>query len=366
MHIYYDHQIFSLQNVGGISRYFVELATRLSQSSSSIKTTVIAPLHINQHLAASAVETFGRQIPEFPGKHHVLPLLNRLITKGLFRKIYPDIFHETYYSKYFQKVRSPRVLTVYDMIHERFPEEFSGPDRYIAMQKAAAISRADHIIAISHNTRTDIITYLDVPEEKITVIPLATSFNILPLSGACNFRKWHRPYLLYVGLRQGVKNFSGLLNAYRHSEVLNSNYDLLCVGGGVFTRREFRTICEAGLQERVHHLQAEDQTLQMLYRDAEAFVYPSLYEGFGLPLLEAMKCGCPVVCSNTSSMPEIAGDAAHYFDPEDEEELRLILEQTVQSETDRVLLRKRGYDRVEIFSWEKCVKKTESVYRSLL
>jgi glycosyltransferase involved in cell wall biosynthesis len=365
MHIYYDYQIFALQNIGGISRYFVELAGRLSCSSRNIKTTVLAPLHINEYLASSSVETVGKKIFGFPGKHHVLSPVNRIAGTILLKSLTPDIFHETYYSKHLQPVRAPRVLTVYDMIHERFPEQFRGPDVLIPERKAAAVSRADHIIAISHNTRADLIRYLAVPEEKITVIPLASSFNVSQLPPPLN-RERHKPYLLYVGLRQGVKNFSTLLGAYAHSKILQNDYDLVCVGGGAFTASELHAIHSAELQKRVRHLQADDRVLEKLYANATVFVYPSLYEGFGLPLLEAMRCGCPVVCSNTGSMPEIAGDAALYFDPDNEEELRMILENTAQSESDRDLLRNRGYQREKLFSWEACVEKTARLYRSLL
>jgi glycosyltransferase involved in cell wall biosynthesis len=126
------------------------------------------------------------------------------------------------------------------------------------------------------------------------------------------------------------------------------------------------TIQHMGLTEKVKHVRASDAMLPTLYSQATLFVYPSLYEGFGLPLLEAMRCGCPVVCSNTSSLPEIAGDAALYFDPMNEAELRTALEQTVQSETTLKDLQLRGYEREQLFSWDRCVRQTTELYRNLL
>ncbi len=365
MLICYDYQIFSLQKVGGISRYFVELAERLARYDDGIETTVIAPLHINEYLSRSSVKKIDKKFFAFPGKHHFLPQVNRRITARILKKLQPDIFHETYYSNFLQEVNAPRVLTVYDMIHELYPEQFDGLEKKIPEYKAAAVSRADHIIAISQNTRADVISYLGIPENKISVIPLASSLEEASLSFSCNCKKWDKPYLLYVGLRQGVKNFSTLLMAYRRSKILPQGYDLLCVGGGPFTHQESSVIEHSGLKKKIHQLQADDMHLKMLYSNATVFVYPSLYEGFGLPLLEAMKCGCPVVCSNTSSMPEIAGDAACYFNPADEEELRTVLERMVLSETEQEYYLQRGYEREKKFSWSACVEKTAQLYRSL-
>lgn len=364
MHIYYDYQIFALQNVGGISRYFVELASRLPKRFREIKTTVLAPVHINEYLDSSSVDTIGRRFPMFPGKHHILAPVNLSVSRLLLKRLQPDIFHETYYSMHSQSVSAPRILTVYDMIHERFPAQFHGPDLEIPALKAAAVARADHLITISHKTRDDLIQFLAVPPEKITVIPLASSFDETPEDAGK--QSLEKPYLLYVGLRQGVKNFSTLLAAYGHSKLLRSDFDLLCVGGGKFTSSELQVIQDSGLSKLVKHVQASDTVLATLYSQATLFVYPSLYEGFGLPLLEAMRCGCPVACSETSSMPEIAGDAALYFDPLDEEEMRTVIENTVQTEKTLETLRMRGYKREQLFSWDSCVEQTAELYRSLL
>ena len=364
MHIYYDYQIFALQKVGGISRYFIELANRLPRCFPEIKTTVLAPVHINGYLGSSSVDTIGRKVPIFPGKHHILPSVNFSASRFLLKKLSPDIFHETYYSGQSQSVSVPRILTVYDMIHERFPEQFQGPDLVIPSLKAAAVARADHLITISHKTREDLIQLLEVSPEKITVIPLASSFAE-PLQEV-ETQKINKPYLLYVGLRQGVKNFSTLLSAYCHSKLLRSGFDLLCVGGGRFTSSELQAIQKNGLGKQVKQVQASDALLATLYSQATLFVYPSLYEGFGLPLLEAMRCGCPVVCSKTSSMPEIAGDAALYFDPISEDEMRTVIEDTVQSQNTLTTLQASGYKREKLFSWERCVEQTAELYSSVL
>ncbi len=361
MHIYYDYQIFSLQNVGGISRYFVELADKLGRRHSDIATTVLAPLHINGYLASSSVRRIGVKVPQFPGKRYLLTPLNRMISKRCLYKEQPDVLHETYYCRCSLFDCKTRLLTVYDMIHERYPELFTGVDLDIPALKAAAVDRADHIITISETTRRDLIEFLGVPSSKITVVPLASSFTAKDrVSG------WvERPFLLYVGLRGGVKNFKTLLTAFARSRLLRAEFDLVCVGGGYFSVNEEKTICDLGLAGQVKQVQASDSDLATLYADAALFVYPSLYEGFGLPLLEAMRCGCVIACSNTSSMPEIAADAALYFDPLQEEEIRSVIEDGVSSTATLNSLRLKGYERQKQFSWRSCVDATAEVYRSV-
>ncbi len=360
MHIFYDYQIFCLQQFGGISRYFVELAGRLSVYSSALTTTILAPVHINNYLDGSAVPTIGKKVPSFPGRHRILPTINQLASNVILRGQKPDILHETYYSATSLAVKVPRILTVYDMTHERFPAQFQGADRAIPQLKAKAIARADHLIVISYSTRDDLIAYLGITPDKITVIPLASAME-KPAGNPG--RHSQRPYFLYVGLRGGVKNFQRLVTAFSQSPRLRADFDLICVGGGAFTAEELSLFKALSVSNQIKHLGADDNLLTSLYAQAALFVYPSLYEGFGLPILEAMRCGCPIACSNTSSMPEIAGDAAMFFDPNDEEEIRVVMESTVQSPETLDLLRARGYEREKMFSWDNCVRQTAELYR---
>lgn len=365
MRISYDYQIFSLQNVGGISRYFVELGQRLPLLFPDIETGVLAPLHINEYLGRSSITKLGKKIPPFSGKHHVLPPLNWFVSALILKKNRPDLLHETYYSSRPLPFNGPRILTVFDMIHERFPDQFQGYDRQIAAIKAKAVARADHLIAISRSTRDDLMHYLHVPEDKISVIPLASSFA-RDFSGKHTPLFREKPYILYVGLRDGVKNFKTLVSAFANSALLRSEYDLLCVGGGSFTAKEMYFHAKNGVQQSVKHQHVDDVMLTRLYSGATLFVYPSLYEGFGIPLLEAMQCGCPVACSDCSSMPEIAGEAAVFFNPRDAEEMGTVLEETVQSATTLAELRERGWRRAQFYTWDKCVTRTAAVYGDML
>lgn len=359
MHIVFDYQIFTLQQFGGISRYFVELAARLPAWSGDMETSIVAPLYINEYLDPTTARLTGRKIPPFPGKHRILPAINRFASGNILRSLRPDIIHETYYSSRGIAYACPRILTVYDMLHERYPDLFTGADRQVSRLKAKAARRADHIITISEITRDDLRKFLDVDEEKITVVPLAASLK----KGAEKYRGNERPYVLYVGLREGVKNFSGLLPAFADSAVLCRDFDLLCVGGGSFSPQELRRLSSLGIKGNVSQLDADDGLLASLYAGAAMFIYPSLYEGFGIPLLEAMRCGCPVACSNTSSMPSVAGDAAVFFDPSDPGDMRRAMERIVQSDEVARDLRMKGHARERKFSWDKCVGQTAAVYR---
>jgi glycosyltransferase involved in cell wall biosynthesis len=175
-----------------------------------------------------------------------------------------------------------------------------------------------------------------------------------------------KPYLLYVGHRGGYKNFEGFLRAYASSLWLSDNFNVVCFGGGIFSRDEVALIKSLRLSmNHVIQVNGGDNKLASVYRDAALFVYPSLYEGFGIPPLEAMSLGCPVACSNTSSIPEVAGDAAEYFDPYDLDSMRTAMELVLSSEVRLNELIKLGKFRCARFSWDRCAKETLSVYKGL-
>jgi glycosyltransferase involved in cell wall biosynthesis len=174
------------------------------------------------------------------------------------------------------------------------------------------------------------------------------------------------PFLLYVGNRGGYKNFLRLLEAYGASPQLKTGYKLICFGGGAFQADELKTMQTLGLDSgQVTQLGGDDQLLAKLYERASAFIFPSLYEGFGIPPLEAMSHDCPVVCSNTSSIPEVVGDAGEYFDPADADSMREAIERVVTSDNHRKLLISKGRARLKYFSWDRCAVETLDIYMRL-
>jgi glycosyltransferase involved in cell wall biosynthesis len=368
MKILFDHQIFCIQKYGGISRYFYELANNLSKLDQT-SVEIFAPLHTNEYLDENnQIRPRGMRLPRTMPQmlsRRVSSLTNVIAFNLLKDKFHPGIFHETYYSLFDCCPRgAKRVITIHDMIHEKFPDNFSILDRSREI-KAYSLKRADHVICVSNNTRRDLLELTDIPLDKVSVIYHGYSFTT-PLS---SFKQnlENKPYLLYVGKRNGYKNFATLLKAYSESKSLKNEFSLICFGGGNFTLAELKIFKALNINpDNVIYASGDDNELAAWYRSAAAFIYPSLYEGFGIPPLEAMSCDCPVVCSNTSSLPEVVGSAAELFNPEDTTEMRLAIERVVSSPDYSWQLIAKGKQRVKLFSWDKCARDTLNTYHQLL
>jgi glycosyltransferase involved in cell wall biosynthesis len=249
------------------------------------------------------------------------------------------------------------------MIHERY-EEIRTIEKKISDHKRLLAKKASKIIAISENTKQDIIRYFDEEEKKIEVVYLGNS--IIPKSLPKNNISAPEKYLLYVGIRSFYKNFNPFLSSIVSSLKKDEELYLICAGGGEFTNNEISLFQKFGIRQKVIHHPVSDDLLGHLYRNARVFVFPSLYEGFGIPVLEAFACGCPAVLSDSSSLPEIAKDAALYFDPHDENSIRGTVEKVLYDETVRKELIAKGYERAKVFSWEKTARETKKIYESLL
>lgn len=361
MKIAYDYQTFTQQTYGGISRYFVRLAEQLQANDQQVK--IFAPFHRNRHVGELPEGIFqGTQLDKFPPRTaRLFSLYNRMVSMGPISRWAPDIIHETYYSaKPSGPSNLPRVTTVHDMIHERYPESFSRLDGSSKL-KRISLERADHVICISQNTKRDLMELFGTPEEKISVIYHGfETMKHLPQSPDNNKA---RPFLLYVGHRGGYKNFAGLVQAVASSTRLRNDFDIVAFGGGAFTRDELDMFNAGGFKEgQIRQVGGSDDALGILYDQAKAFVYPSIYEGFGLPPLEAMAHRCPVMSSNTSSMPEVIGDAAAFFDPTNVDNIRDVLETELYSDTRLQHLVNKGTTRLMDFSWDKCAKQTLDAY----
>jgi glycosyltransferase involved in cell wall biosynthesis len=365
MKVAFDHQIFSEQAYGGVSRYFFEVAKRI-QVFDGYAVEILSPLFVNKYLRDNpSLKVWGMHVTQLPRPRRIVQVLNAELVRWKLNQVQPDIVHETYYlDRKLAPPKSKTVVTVYDMIHEKFPQFFPSNDKTRQMKKAA-VDRADHVICISENTRTDLIDLLHIPPEKTSVTYLAHAASAQRSEPLERLRV--RPYIAYVGARIGYKNFVGLLRAFGVSRVLRSNYSIVCVGGGGLTPGEREEMTRAGVQpDQVILLNGSDELLESVYRGAAAFVYPSLYEGFGLPPLEAMSAGCPVVCSRTSSLPEVCGDAAEYFDPAQPDSIATSIERAVSSNGRRQELIALGLLQIRKFSWDQCASHTAAIYERLL
>jgi glycosyltransferase involved in cell wall biosynthesis len=365
MRIAYDQQIFEMQRHGGISRYYTELVRNLGQRA-DVQTTVIAPVFINQYLLRPDVRgrVRGTFFPfRFRGEARVARASNKALLPVYWAGGNFDIVHETYYSQVRRGRGRVRVVTVYDMIHELFPQDF--PDSaQVTAAKHAAVRRADHIICISETTRQDAIRLLGIAPERSSVIYLGCSLDA-PVTAPAPAAT-PAPCILYVGVRSGYKNFLVLLEAFAAAKSLPATVDLVAFGGRPFSADEHRRIEELGVAGRVRQLSGNDRLLDAHYRAAVAFVYPSRYEGFGIPPLEAMAVGCPVACSDAGSIREVVGDAGAYFEPDDVQGLRAILERVAEDRTYTAELRVKGFAQIQKYSWERCAEETLQLYERLL
>jgi len=365
MTVLFDHQVFSLQRMGGISRYFYELIRHFSR---------MPDMEVKLPLALTS-NVYMRLL--FPERYREYPLLgkkvegilqfawNTLHTLRERKKHTYDVFHPTYYFPYFHDWGKPLVVTIHDMIPERFPGDFRG----LAVTrewKRMFSQRADKIIAVSENTKKDIVELYGIKEEKIVVIHHGISFSPEIMERAHFTKPVFQRYVLFVGVRRGYKNFERLLRAVAPLIKKDMVDGVVCVGGGNFERNEQQLIDELGMTEFVLRYDVSDEELAYLYKKASVFVFPSLYEGFGFPLLEAFAGGCPVCCSYGSSFPEVAGEAAYYFDPYSEESIRESMEKVLGSPTLRQQLIERGKERLKLFSWEKTAQYTKKVYEEMI
>jgi glycosyltransferase involved in cell wall biosynthesis len=356
--IFFDHQIFSLQKVGGISRYFFELMQKLPDSGFSTRLPNLYSDNIFLE-DPKKLPFMSKVNPKVSGR--VNEYISRLNSKKILRSGNYDIFHPTYYSTYhLSKNKRPLVVTVYDMIHEIYPEQFRNASD-ITKSKKALFERADQIIAISHKTKEDLTRFFKVSSDKVEVTHLATSLSeVAPKPVELSFKK----YILFVGQRKGYKNFRDLAEAFAKIKDLLPDVHLFCAGGGSLDREELNLVSDLKISDRVFQKGVTDAELSWAYSNALCFVFPSVYEGFGIPVLESMSLGTPVILANRSCFPEIARDAGLYFN--DQKELSEILEEVCLNKLNRSEVVEKGLILSNEYSWDRVARETGEIYRKLL
>lgn len=285
-----------------------------------------------------------------------------------------DVFHSNNFCvPRFRDRRKKVIATIYDISVVTHPECHKKAN--IAHCLAGikdAVKYADAIISISEHTRDDLIRHFGAPPEKITVTSLAAGpgFRNITDAGVLQMvrNRYNLPvsFVLFIGSLEPRKNIKGLLRAYSClPERTRKEFPLVIAGGRGWLNSDIPgLVSELGIKDRVHFAGfIKEEDLSAVYSMASLFVYPSLYEGFGLPILEAMACGTPVVTSKTSSMPEVAGDAAVLVEPTDADELVFSMRQLLENGAKRAELAVKGFERAKMFSWEKCARETIAVYR---
>ncbi len=363
--ILYDYQIFNAQRFGGISRYFYELIQEFEKMDDIglYKPTLISN---NHYLSTTNIRNLKplRSNLSFKGKNRLISYIDRFYMHKKLKYDDYDIFHPTYYDPGFIKHlgAKPFVITVYDMIHEKFSHEFINSN--ICENKKFLVERASKVIAISENTKKDLIDIFNISPNKIEVIYLGNSLVFAP--NGIDLIKIPQKYLLFVGRRSGYKNFNNFIKAVAPLIHEDKELSIVCVGGGMFNNEEKQLFNKLKIIKNLHQKNLDDETLALYYKNALMFVFPSRYEGFGIPILEAFACNCPLICSNTSSLPEIAGNAAIYFDPDNLESIRSAIKNLLNNDDLQKTLVLKGEKKLKQYSWKITTQKTKQMYESIL
>lgn len=386
MRVLYDYQAFDMQPHGGVSRCFAELYQRLpSTIEAKIGVQETNNIYLQQlgfHKQRSLYENFfipGKSLAKdlvyklyYNFYYHQYsrwdrwPAHNRFYTIKLLKEGNFDILHPTFFDDYFLDYlgNKPFVLTIHDMIPELYPQ-FYPQDNFQIVKKKILIPKANHIITVSNHTKEDLIRLFHISEDKISVIHHGASTKpyICSQDNLFDF-----PYILYVGDRQFYKNFGWFSKACL--PILNKYKDIKVVcTGKPFDSQEIEFFKDNRVEDRfVHKFVTSNQMMFDAYHNALVFVYPSAYEGFGIPILEAYKANCPVMLNEASCFPEIAGDAAIYFSiDESGSNFANQFEKFMSlSDVQRKDLLKKQQERLKRYTWQEAARKLTAVYEKIL
>lgn len=372
MELIVDGIIYLYQKFGGISRLYTETLPRICDLEPDLTTTLLTypqgspdslPLH--ERIILRPMPDVSRYFRPYRFWRPYYPLLRKLEARPLLGSSRGKIWMSTYYTSPIAWA-GPQVFVAYDFIYEKFrqeywPNELSQADEVI-QNKARAISRANLVICISETTRQDLMELYHVPDHKAVVVHLAhkSSFTLLDESAD----KQKGKFFLYVGNRRRYKDFVILLQSYA---IWSSRFEigLVCAGGGEWTVSERQQLSRYGLDNLITlHPQVDDLHLCRLYNQASAFIYTSQCEGFGIPLLESMACGCPVIASRIPSSVEVSRDVPIYFSPGNVDDLLAALDQAV-SEGRSTPRTAAGLALARQYSWENTAQGFLQAFHSM-
>lgn len=346
-------------NNSGIGTYIKNLVSEISEINK--KDNFILYGMNNEFLISNNMENIQANIPIYTVKEQLL--FYKMVTETKL-----DLLHVPHYNipvLYRGKI----VTTIHDIIHIKFPQFLPNKFAYYYAKNMLniAVKKCDKIITGSENTKKDLIEHFNADEKKIEVIYYGVSKKINRVNDINLIESFKdkynitKRYILYVGNVMPHKNILGLIEAFRNVYKINQNINLLIVGKyhkSMGKIQEDEGIIFTGF--------VSDFELSLAYSGASLFVFPSLYEGFGLPILEAMQYGIPVICSNTSSIPEVAGKAALLFNPYDIEDISKAILDVLNNENLKYKLIEKGYERTNMFDWKKSAERTLEVYEEIL
>jgi len=364
INLYLDNTIFTFQKAGGVSIYWYELLKRFAKNNHQFNTNIIK-------LDTQSVNIFDKDLDYSTIKIHqenfFIPILQRYfpLTKKIGGK---SIYHSSYFRTSYQK-QVANIITVYDFAHDlSFSSGF--PRKYPNIwQKKQGILNADGIICISESTKIDLLKlYPQINVNKVAVIHLAVSdeFKILEIPSdidnivKSNLKSVEKPFIVYIGERAAYKNFKVAVETLK----LVDDYNLVIVGGGQLDNVEQQYL-EKSLPNRFLHLKnIHSAQLNEVFNNAFCLIYPSRYEGFGIPLIEAMKSGCPVITTNYASIPEVVGKAGLMV-KEISPEFFVEKVKYLELKKNREKIVKMGLEQASLFSWDKCYEETIKFYQKI-
>lgn len=366
MHILFDDEVFFRQRFGGVSRIFAKLIQGIEQNPEH-QLMFNCNYSENEYLLQLKPNTNSFLKPyQFPLKGKLIRGIyggySHKKTINTIGKKKADVFHPTFYANYYlealTQVNLPLVFTVHDLIHEQTPN--NSHYTQMAKMKEENLKIANQIIVVSEHTKKDLLRiYPFVNQEQVNIIPLAQS---LPEQGV-KPKKLPANYILFTGERGGYKNFISLLNAFAELSKTNPDLHLYCAGSASFNNDELALAQKLNVNNKLHHAKLSDSELRYVYQHAKLFVFPSTYEGFGIPMLEAFNAGTPVVANNATSLPEVGGDAAYYVDATDVKQLTSALNEVLTNTKLQQELVEKGKIREQQFTWQNHISLTLQVYQ---
>ena len=363
MKVFFDYAIFTLQRFGGVSNYIVNLVENFSDQ---VDPLIISLFYKNHYLKNSS---FSDKLFFYKKVGSLVKYINRankIYFNYQLKKKKPDIVHLTYFNEpvfntdIFSASGAKTVVTEYDLTKEKiYADQFKDQIKY----KKTLFEKADQIICISNSVKKDLQQHYSIDVSKISVVHLAANKDKSFRERSLNIK----PFILFVGDRQRYKGFKNTIKAYAGSTKLKSNFDFVCFGGGNFLKAETDLFRKLSIDKiNIHYFEGDKLDLNYFYYKARMFIFPSLYEGFGIPLLEAMNMECPVICSDIGSFSEIVNDAAIFFDPVDIESIQFKMEKLIFDDQLLLDLKTKGNKNFDKYSWKKCSNETEQLYKKIL
>lgn len=365
----------AVHQAAGLGRYATELAAALWRGESNrTDLALFYNDHSGHRLPAALADVPSWRLPMGQYRWRLSALASQVVHRPNLQRHLPpgDVYHAT--EHLLPRMARRTVLTVHDLIFRHLPETHTLRNRaFLATAMPIFARRADAIIAVSEQTKRDVVTAYGVPEAKVEVIPEGIDQDLFqPACTGCDLsqalRQRHGDYLLMVGTLEPRKNHAAAARALAILNQRGRSLNLVVVGGSGWKFSPFHQLVEElNLVTRVHFAgRVPDAELPAYYTNARVLLQPSLYEGFGFPILEAMACAAPVVSSNRSSLPELAGDCALLVDPTEPDAIAHAVEQVLDQPRLRSEMIRGGRKRAATFTWAEAARRTADIYLSLL